>query len=155
MIIIHGTSQKTNGWQLSSGPRNQCLRFRFSHRERPKTRTTRTLSNSSKKPLISTFPSSSFTGCHGKLMVCNFLQVREINVRVLGFGIGKNLKCGHRGHYLILRKKMLISTFPSSSFTGSHGKLMLCNFLQVREINVRVLGFGIGKNIKRGHRGHV
>ena len=87
-------------------------------------------------------------------MVCNFLQVRETNVRVLGFGIGKNLKRGHRGHYLILRKKMLISTFPSSSFTGRHRKVMVCNFLQVREINVRVLGFGIGKNLKHGHRGH-
>ena len=49
MIIIHGTSQKTNGLQFSSGPRKQCPRFRFSHREKPKTQTTRTLSNSSKK----------------------------------------------------------------------------------------------------------
>ena len=49
MIIIHRTSRKTNGVQFSSGPRNQCPRFRFWHREKPKTRTSRTLPNSSKK----------------------------------------------------------------------------------------------------------
>ena len=49
MIIIHGTSQKTNGLQFSSGPQKQCLRFRFWYREKPKTRTLRTLPNSLRK----------------------------------------------------------------------------------------------------------
>ena len=31
----------------------------------------------------------------------------------------------------------------------------MCNFLQVRETNVRVLGFRIGQNLKRGHRGQL
>ena len=55
-IISHITSRKTNGVQFSSGPRNQCPRFWFLHREKPKTWTSRTLSSSSKKVLISTFP---------------------------------------------------------------------------------------------------